>query len=494
MTFQSRLFLGLFLTLFSVTSSSKTLPVGAGKTYANPGAAAMVAVAGDTILIYPGNYTGTYFINNLKGKSHAYIVIMGTNKNSVFLSAGSEGLHLSEVAYVKIQDLTFTAHTSNAMNVDDGGKLTSPSKHVIISQCDFKYMGAQGNNDFLKLSGLDSFTVSYSTFHKGATGGSGIDMVGCHYGWVHHCHFDSMGSNCVQMKGGTQFIKIENNVFKNGGQRSLNLGGSTGYAFFRPQNAKFEAADIAVYSNEFIGGLAPIAYVGAERIDVANNTIILPEKWIIRILQETADTPRFVPCRNNMFRNNIIYFSNAVTTHVNIGSNTLPATFLFSHNLWYNLSNPANSSPSLPSTESNSIRGSDPLFVSSNNYRLQKNSPAIQSGTLIPNLPKDMLGFTYKNPPSRGAYEFEGSPSRVNMPFKNKPFIYPNPALKSVVVANLTQAMQCTVINSKGDIVIQQSIQPDSPNLLIDDLSSGIYYLRLEGFDGEYIISRFIKE
>jgi len=100
---------------------------------------------------------------------------------------------------------------------------------------------------------LDSFSVSNCLFLNGSPGGSGIDMVGCHHGTFEGNRFEHMGANAVQAKGGTSDITIQRNFFKDGGQRSLNLGGSTGLQFFRPDTAHYEAADLRVYANIFVG-------------------------------------------------------------------------------------------------------------------------------------------------------------------------------------------------------------------------------------------------
>lgn len=489
----SILFLFALTVFIRFESKATTLNVGSGKTYANPAQAAAVAKPGDTILIHPGTYQGAFFISNLNGKANAWIVIMGVNKSTVILKAGSEGFHFSDVSYIKIQDITFTGHTGNGMNIDDAGTLETPAHHLLVTNCDFKNMGAQGNNDFLKLSGLDSFEVAFCSFRNGAAGGSGIDMVGCHYGIVHHCTFDSLGSNSIQMKGGTRFMRIENNMFRNGGQRAVNLGGSTGLAFFRPQDAKHEAADISVYANVFIKSQAPIAFVGSERVDVANNTIYMPEKWVMRILQETVDTTRFVPCQNGMFRNNIIYFSSAVTTHVNIGSNTAPNTFLFSHNLWYNTSNPSGSTPNLPTPETNAIKGQDPLFTASYNFILKSGSPAIQSGTPITWLGKDMQGFNYKNPPSRGAYEYGSGVSIKNNIKRTSLSIYPNPATSSFSVQNLKGMAICKIVNSQGQVVLVKEINEAENYILLEGVPNGIYSVTLNDLIGNVSIERLVK-
>ena len=81
MKFKS-LILSSFFLLFLNTSFGTTLNVGTGKTYANPTQAAAVAKPGDTILIHPGNYTGAFFISNLKGTAKAWIVIKGLNNST----------------------------------------------------------------------------------------------------------------------------------------------------------------------------------------------------------------------------------------------------------------------------------------------------------------------------------------------------------------------------------------------------------------------------
>lgn len=220
-----------------------------------------------------------------------------------------------------------------------------------------------GNNDLLKLSGVDDFEIRNCRFINGSPGGSGIDMVGCHNGLITKCRFENQGSNSIQAKGGTSDIRIEANFFKNGGQRAVNLGGSTGLAFFRQLDARYEAARLKVYSNVFTGSQAAVAFVGCIDSEVVNNTIFLPEKWVIRILQETVDVTRFFPCGNNVLRNNIVYRDDRVSTDCNIGGNTNQQSFVFSNNLWYNPQNSGWAGPVLPVTESNAVVGKNPLFV-----------------------------------------------------------------------------------------------------------------------------------
>jgi hypothetical protein len=236
--------------------------------------------------------------------------------------------------------------------MDDGGSYTTPSHHIVFDSCTFRNIKATGNNDLLKLSGVDFFEIKNCIFLNGATGGSGIDMVGCHEGSITGSRFENQGSNSIQAKGGSKNIRI---AFKNGGQRTLNLGGSTNLKMFRPLDARYEAAQLMVYSNIIIGSDAPIAYVGCVQTEVTNNTIYLPQKWVIRILQETVDTSRFYPCGSNSFKNNIIYRDNKVSTDCNTGAHTSPQSFNFTGNCWYHAQNPGWAGPALPVKDTNSI-------------------------------------------------------------------------------------------------------------------------------------------
>lgn len=471
------------------------IEVGPGKPYANPQAASLIANPGDTILIFPSMYSGGNFISNLHGNEFQYIYIIGVDPETVIFQSGSQGLHFSDVSYIHIEGLSFTGHTGNGMNIDDGGSFETPTHHINVVDCHFYDMGAQGNNDFLKMSGIDYFMISGCSFINGATGGSGIDMVGCHEGQIIACSFQDMGSNCIQAKGGTQFIEITQNRFEDGGQRALNLGGSTGLQFFRPQDAPFEAADINVYANVFIRGWAPIAFVGSVRVHVVNNTIIYPENWILRILQETVDVSRFLPCGDNSFINNIIYFNNSISTHVNIGPNTNAVSFEFKNNLWYNQDNPSNSSPNLPSAETNRISGTDPLFldIASNDFNLTENSPAIDNGVLT-NFTMDYEG---KLVPlgigvDIGAYEFGVISGVNNISKKSNVLIFPVPCKSFCYIESESIGLkQLSIFDANGANVTNQitMINPRKNIIKLNlvHLKLGVYYIVTPSFSRKIV-------
>jgi hypothetical protein len=330
-------------------------------------------------------------------------------QNPALFTGGNTAFQLSDVSYLHIKGLSFEAQKTNGVNIDDGGTYESPSHHIIIENCTWYNMNASGNNDELKLSGIDTFWIAGCSFQNGSAGGSLIDMVGCHNGLIRDNTFNNAGSNCIQAKGGTRYITIEKNWFNNGGQRSINIGGSTGLEYFRPLDANYEASDIFVYSNVFIGSVAPIAFVGSVNCKVINNTLINPSRWLVRILQENTNSG-FMTCGNNTFANNICYFNNSANNElgINIGGNTAPETFIFTNNLWFNTDNQNWTGPNKNITHINTILNKDPLFRDriETDFNLLDGSPAIAKGMDFEKPESDFVGNIFKGPRSIGAYEY----------------------------------------------------------------------------------------
>ncbi len=230
-------------------------------------------------------------------------------------------------------------------------------EHIEVSD-----VGPTGNRDGIKCSGLDGFTIRDCTLW--GWGGQGIDLVGCHRSLITGCRFIGKdgytASAGVQIKGGSSGITVEKCHFVNGGERPLNIGGSTGLEYFRPQGTLYEAAGISVRENIIEGSPCAAAFVGVDGAEFVGNLILFPKKWIFRFLQETTK-PGFVPCRNVIVRDNRIVFRRAdVQTDLNIGTGTVPETFLFEGNRWFAEDQPDGSKPHLPTEEVNGRYGDDP--------------------------------------------------------------------------------------------------------------------------------------
>ena len=288
---KSEILSAFFFFALLLTSYSRTLDVGTGRQYTRLQQAAAQAQPGDTILLHAGVYTGGDAFSNLAGTDKDWIVVRAISKGDVIFRGSSQAFQISDGAYIRFEDIVFEQQTGNGVNIDDAGSFDTPTHHIVFSNCEWRSMNATGNNDELKLSGLDDFVIQHCRFANGSDGGSLVDMVGCHRGVFTQCVFENGGSNCIQAKGGTSDILIERNTFLNGGQRALNIGGSTGLQFFRPQGVNYEAKNIEVYSNIFVGSTAPIAFVGAVESKVINNTIIRPTRWAISMRASSSRPP-----------------------------------------------------------------------------------------------------------------------------------------------------------------------------------------------------------
>ncbi|MCB9580700.1 MAG: hypothetical protein H6717_26960 [Polyangiaceae bacterium] len=371
---------------------------------------------GTSVVIHPGTYAGGTFISDLAGTESAPIWIGGVAGQPLpVIDGGTEGLHLSKVRYLVVHDLEVRNATGNGINCDDGGETSNPdaTRFVVFDGLDIHDIGTGGNEDCLKLSGLDDYFVLNGHFARcgGSGSGSGIDHVGCHDGVIFHSSFEQNSGNAVQAKGGSENILLWRNHVKDGGERAFNMGGSTGPQFFRPPLSttgdNYEAKNIRAEANVIEGSVAAIAFVGCVDCAAINNTIVDPEHWVLRILQETTSSgaATFLEAQNGVFANNLVYFdSSALATFANVGPNTQGGSFTFMNNLWYAHDAPGSSAPTgLPATESGAVVGQDPGLTA--DFHISAASPAAGAGTPQSGAHGDFDGSCWRSPPAIGALE-----------------------------------------------------------------------------------------
>ena len=400
----------------AITGNDSTGDGSTARPLRTIGRGAAAAAPGTSIIVHSGTYPGGTYISNLAGTATAPIWIGGApGEPRPVISGSAEGIHLTAVRYLILHNLEITASTDNGLNCDDGGAYANPeaTQHLVLRDLRIHHVGTGGNQDGMKLSGVNDYFVLGCEITDGSAGGSGIDHVGCHRGLLVGNRFVRAGTNAVQTKGGSTDIEIRGNWVEECGSRGLHIGGSTGFAYFREPLSttatNYEARRIRAIANVIIGAESAAGIVGASDCLVLNNTILTPHNWIFRILQETVTTPpyTFAACGNNTVANNLFYYDRAdLSSFVNVGANTAPATFTFSHNLWYNYPNPAQSAPSLPVAETGGIIGQNPLLadVASGDLRLLPGSPALRAGNAYPELILDYQGLPYGPTPAIGAF------------------------------------------------------------------------------------------
>ena len=311
-----------------------------------------------TLRIAAGEYSGGH---SASGVEKLTIEALDPKQPPHF-KGGGNAWHFSRCNGLTLRNLRVSGQTGNGLNLDDGGDLANPTTGITLERIEINDIGPKGNHDGIKCSGLDKLTIRDCTIT--GWGGQGIDFVGCHHSLIIGCRFVSKqgftASAAVQLKGGTSDVIVEKCSFTNAGERPINLGGSTGLPYFRPQGAKYEAARLMVRDNIIEGSPCAAAFVGVEGAEFTGNTILFPTKWIFRVLQETRE-PGFAPCRNVLIKDNKIIFRRAqVQIDINISDATAPETFRFETNRWCAEDRPQASKPRLPNEEKEGIYGVDP--------------------------------------------------------------------------------------------------------------------------------------
>ncbi|NOY90085.1 MAG: hypothetical protein GXP55_02665, partial [Deltaproteobacteria bacterium] len=401
-------------TLHVATSGTAGGDGSAAAPFDSIRSAAAVATPGTRILVAAGSY-GSFYLENLQGEPGRPIAIVADGDVTLDAAGSGTVVRMSDPAYLVFEGFTLANAGEHGMNIDDGGSYDSPAHHLVLRNITVPGAGSGGNNDCLKMSGVDDFWVLGADI-SACNRGEAIDMVGCHRGVIAGNHFHDVVGNGVQAKGGSADTLIHGNLFSDIPGRAVNAGGSTGLPYFRPMDAPYEAANIRVIANVFerVGADsgAPVAYVGCDACSFANNTIIEPLTWVARILQESTDA-RFVPSREGLFVNNLVVLDTSVIrTFVNVGGNTAPETFVFANNLWFATDRGAGwggptYSDGLP-PEMDSVLQMDPLLVdrAGGDYHPMAGSPAAGVGRALPfPQPPDFDGRCYADPPSAGAFE-----------------------------------------------------------------------------------------
>lgn len=341
------------------------------------------AVPGTRILVAPGEYRG-FSAAAVAGKEGRPIVLTAATPEDPPRFCG--GIHFSDVGHFEIRGITIRGAPANGLNIDDGGSFDTPSHHLLLAGVTVLDCGGRGNDDGIKLSGVVDFRLEGCTVERWGRGGSAVDMVGCHRGTIEGCTFRDreVGSAAtgVQAKGGSRDVTIRLCRFEHAGERAVNLGGSTGLAYFRPKPEGFEAKDLTVEGCTFVGSMAPVAFVGVDGATVRWNTFYRPRKWFLRILQETRE-PAFLPCRRGIFADNLVaYRASEIATPVNVGPGVAAETFSFARNYWFCLDDPSRGAVALPVRETSPGGGRDPQFrdPEKGDLRVAAASPAKSHG------------------------------------------------------------------------------------------------------------------
>lgn len=335
-------------------------PAGGGETTVSTDAELRVALAaagpGDVVRVAPGTYRGGLEWSP-KGEPGRPVTLAGADPaDPAVIRGATEGIKLTRPTHAVLTDLIFEGAAGNGVNADDGGDRRSPAGPLTFRRVVVRGAGGAGGNlDGFKLTGIDGLRMHDCVVLRWGDGGSGIDLVGCHDVAVRRCVLDGgapggdspdggVGPGTgFQAKGGCRDVLLENCRVTGVNERCVNLGGSTGQAFFRPPGAPFEAAGVTVRGCELVGGAAAVAFVGSDGGRAEGCTLRGQTRFPFRILKENG-ADHMPDTRGGVIAGNVIVWdAGSVWTLVNVGSGTAADTFRFEDNIWFNASNPSRS-------------------------------------------------------------------------------------------------------------------------------------------------------
>ena len=427
-----------------------------------------IGVIPTAIRIFPGIYKEGTYLNKAYASENAPLWIGGIPgmDSPVFDGAG---FGLSSFSYIILHDMeirNIVGTTGTGINAFcttpavEGAEWAHDANYIIYRNLYMHHISYQD----IKIAGVDHFWIFDCDISRSTQGGSGhIDGVGVHNGIIayNYIHDSTNNQLAIQLKGGSSNDNIYGNLFRHASS-GINVGQSTGVQFFRPGLVRdglttYEAKNLRIYSNVFIGGRHPFNFQGAKDSYAVNNTIILPEAHLFRILQgdENNDLGNNGMSHDNTIENNIFYydfdhadFANNHREPFNVTANKDIETNIIKNNIIFNIKDAGNLPPkdkwSWGSTQGvpDVVLGENilisPLFISDadiinaadvnlptynnltaldarrlmtakicyKNLVLSENSPAVSGGTDFDFASKDFYGKSFAKSRSLGAMQF----------------------------------------------------------------------------------------
>ncbi len=321
--------------------------------------ALLTASPGDRIYVAPGTYTSRLYVDGAHGAPGNLIEVVALDPNNrpVFESGGYGVFTLINSSYILVDGIIARgagADTGDGNNID-----IAQSHHMILKNSRSGTIPVPGNSDGIKFASSSNTLMYNNTIENWGSGGSGADMMNNHNSLFmrNTFSFPSMpgdtAGNGIQSKGSNAYENgFYKNVFNDGGNRAQKFGGWGGAG-----PSAWEARDMTAMGNVFVNGQAAVSFESATNCDFAYNTVVNPEKWVMRILQGGGKQTAY-----NSFRRNLVVYGpfQSYGGVQNISGGTRPETFTYEANYWYNNVNPSASIPSLVGGETDPAGGVDP--------------------------------------------------------------------------------------------------------------------------------------
>lgn len=309
--------------------------------------------------------------------------------------------------------------------------------------------------------------------------GEGVDAFEASHITIEDCEiFNNFTQNLYVSDA--SYILVQRNIIYNTSNPLFppRNGNLTGISLFEeraglPNNAGFTAphstnntiinnflynANISVFTwNE-----SQVKNPGFNNSIIANNTMIDGKLSIGNLVHS-----------DSQIRNNIFYSTgHSVPTKVGI---------TFSNNYW-------SATPPATAAGTGDIIGNPqvaqtgatgPGALTANFFKLLASSPARDHGVVVPDVTEDYFRTARGSPPDIGGHEYSitvGVSTLDSSSFR----LFPNPATKSLTIelSDFQNNIQVQIFNATGRLMKIVNISSTRQNIGIDDLASGIYFVR----------------
>lgn len=296
---------------------------------------------GDEILLLPGEHRPA-LLQGIYGEEARPVVIRSADlKNPSVIRGGHVALQLSDCRHIVVRNVIISESTLCGLLIDDKqGDLvdqllapavvsttpntalpqlsasadaaitgasapdSDPLDHITIDSVTIRRIGPQGARHGMSIVGQQSVTVTGCTFE--AWGGAAVEIMASRNVLVRQCALtgapDHSQFDGIQVRGGSEAVRIEANTFTNAGVHAVRVGGRSKPEEFRPPLAEhsdaagtetvFESARVTVMHNVILGSDCAVALSHARKCQVRNNTIIDPRQMVFAAARE-HEQPRF---------------------------------------------------------------------------------------------------------------------------------------------------------------------------------------------------------
>ncbi|KPK84769.1 MAG: hypothetical protein AMJ81_04860, partial [Phycisphaerae bacterium SM23_33] len=314
------------------------------------------ASPGDRIYVAPGDYDSRLYVDGVHGTADSLleVVALDPNNRPVFESGTYACFTLINSSYILVDGIV--GQGAGTITGDGNNIEFAQSHHMILKNSHSGEITVAGNSDGVKFASSNNILMYNCTVDEWGDGGSAVDIMNNHNSLYmrNTIAYPTLpigaGANGFQSKGNYAYeAGFYKNRFEDGSSRAQKFGGSGG-------SSGWEAYDLVAMGNTFHLGEAAVSYESSTNCTFAYNTLVDPEKWVMRILD--AGGP-YEAAFSHFDRNLVKYgaFYQPGGGIQNISSGTRPETFTYDENYWYDSTHPGTIPTLAPGCVQNSPAG-----------------------------------------------------------------------------------------------------------------------------------------